>query len=63
MNKTTSSPLLCLFLGVAIAPTPAAAEQARTPLESGLGAGVEAAVRESANDPRDQDAALRDHRG
>ena len=52
MKKTRSSLLLGLFASVAIAAAPAAAEQSRPPLEAGLGAGLEAAVREAANDPR-----------
>ena len=54
MTKTTSALLLSLFVSVAIA-APAAAEQSRAPLESGLGTGVDAAVREAANDPRFKD--------
>ncbi len=52
MTKTMSSLLLSLFVSVAIAPAPAAAEQSQAPLEVGLGAGMDAAVREAANDPR-----------
>ena len=52
MRKTTSSLLLGLFVSVAIAPAPATSEQSRAPLEAGLGAGLEGAVREIANDPR-----------
>jgi hypothetical protein len=44
----------CLSTGIAFAQTgaPAAKEQSPPPLEAGLGAGVDAAVRELANDPR-----------
>ena len=55
MNKTMSSLLLGLFISVAIVPAPAATAQSRPPLEAGLGAGMDAAVRESANDPRFKD--------
>ncbi|MEJ0077840.1 MAG: DUF4344 domain-containing metallopeptidase [Alphaproteobacteria bacterium] len=48
--------LAALFLntGIAFAQTgaPAATEQTRSALEAGLGAGMDAAVREAANDPR-----------
>ena len=48
---------LCLGSGIALAQThsPAAAERARPPLEAGLGAGMDAAVRELANDHRFKD--------
>jgi hypothetical protein len=45
---------LCLGTGIALAQTgtPAATEQSRPALEAGLGAGLDAAERELANDPR-----------
>src|SRR6476660_4158442 len=53
MRNIRSSLLLSLFISVAIAPV--ATAQSQPALEAGLGAGVEAAVREAANDPRFKD--------
>ena len=55
MKTTISSLLLGLLVSVALAPAPAATAQSQPALEAGLGAGVEAAVREFANDPRFKD--------